>query len=119
MRKAFRTSAKISTCFSLVEFFSAIRKSSADQQGHILQGSVDCKTGRGRGNLTLNQNTNFGQFQIEKFDNFKFDKNGRKGRKHCGERQNCSLRAISPFPSGFLKDLYCRHLKTWACLGMG
>ena len=23
------------------------------------------------------------------------------GRKHCGKRRNCSLRAISPFPSVF------------------
>ena len=55
--------------------------------------------------------------------NFKFDENGRKffkkGRKHCGKRRNCSLRAISPFPTGFSKDLYCRHVKTRACLGKG
>ena len=41
------------------------------------------------------------------------------GRKHCGKRRNCSLRAISPFPAVFLKDLYCRHVKTRACLGKG
>ena len=35
------------------------------------------------------------------------------GRKHCGKRRK--LRAISSFPTVFfLKDLYCRHLKTWA-----
>ena len=33
------------------------------------------------------------------------------GRKHCGKRRNCSLRAISPFPTVFSKDLYCRHVK--------
>ena len=34
-----------------------------------------------------------------------------------GKRRNCSLRAISPFPTVFLKDLYCRHVKIRACLG--
>ena len=29
------------------------------------------------------------------------------GRKHCGKRRNCSLRAISPFPAVFSKDFYC------------
>ena len=56
-------------------------------------------------------------------DSFKFDDNGRKfsekGRKHCGERRNCLLRAISPFPTVFSKDLYCRHIKTRACLENG
>ena len=41
------------------------------------------------------------------------------GRKHCGKRRNCSLRAISPFPTAFSEDLYCRHVKTRACLGKG
>ena len=41
------------------------------------------------------------------------------GRKHCGKRRNCSLRAISPFPTVFSKDLCCRHVKTRACLGKG
>ena len=48
-------------------------------------------------------------------DNLKFDENG-TGRKLCGKRKNCSLRAISPFPTEFSKDLYCRHVKTRACL---
>ena len=30
-------------------------------------------------------------------------------REHCGKRRNCSLRAISPFPTVFSKDLYCIH----------
>ena len=38
------------------------------------------------------------------------------GRKHCGKRRNCSLRTISPFPIGFSKDWYCRHVKTRASL---
>ena len=29
------------------------------------------------------------------------------------------LQAISPFPTVFSKDLYCRHVKTRACLGKG
>ena len=37
-------------------------------------------------------------------------KKERMGRKHCGKRRNCSLRAISPFPTVFSKDLYCRHV---------
>ena len=41
------------------------------------------------------------------------------GRKHCGKRRNCSLRAISPFSTVFSKDFYCRHVKTRACLGKG
>ena len=42
-----------------------------------------------------------------------------KGRKQCGKRRNCSLRAISPFPTLFSKGLSCRHVKTRACLGRG
>ena len=43
------------------------------------------------------------------------------GRKHCGKKRNCSLRAISPFPAVFSKDIlvYCRHAKTRAWLGKG
>ena len=41
------------------------------------------------------------------------------GRKQCGKRRNCSLRAISPFPALFSKDLYCRHAKTRDFLGKG
>ena len=39
------------------------------------------------------------------------------GSKHRGKRRNCSLRAISPFPTVFSNDLYCSHVKTRACLG--
>ena len=34
-----------------------------------------------------------------------------------GKRRNCSLLAIPLFPTVFSKDLYCRCLKTRACLG--
>ena len=37
-------------------------------------------------------------------------------RKHSGKRRNRSLRAISPFPTVFSKDLYCRHAKATAYL---
>ena len=42
------------------------------------------------------------------------------GRKHCGKRRNCSLRAISPFPTVVLKDFLLKtRKKTRACLGKG
>ena len=54
-------------------------------------------------------------------DNFKFDENKRTFSKlveNSGEeRRNYSSQAISPFPAVFSKDLYCRHIKTKACLG--
>ena len=69
--------------------------------------------------LTLSQTTNFtdsSKLKTFRDNNFKFDENG---RKHCGKRRNSSLRAISPFPTVFSKDLYCRHRKTRVCLGKG
>ena len=36
-----------------------------------------------------------------------------------GKGEICLLRAIPPFPTAFSKNLYCRHVKTWACLGKG
>ena len=35
------------------------------------------------------------------------------GRKHCGKRRNCSLRAISPFPTVFAKGLFPRGVIMW------
>ena len=56
-------------------------------------------------------------------DNFKFDKNGRKSSKRVentvGKRRNCSLRAISPFPTVFSKGLFPRGVKRCHCVGMG
>ena len=56
-------------------------------------------------------------------DNFKFDENGRKFSKRLentvGKRRNCSLRAISPFPTVFSKEFYCRQVKSRICFGMG
>ena len=31
------------------------------------------------------------------------------GRKHCGKRRNCSLRAISPYPSVFKRPVLQTH----------
>ena len=33
------------------------------------------------------------------------------GRKHYGKRRNCSLKAISPFPTACSKDLHCKQYK--------
>ena len=75
--------------------------------------------------LTLFQMTNFRLFQTERVCRgqcqiwWKWQKVLQKGRKHCGKWRNCSSQAISPFPIVFSKDLYCRHVKTRACLGKG
>ena len=59
--------------------------------------------------LTPNQATNFGLFQTERVCRRQFQvrwkclKVFETGRKHSGKRRNCSLRAISPFPSVFQK----------------
>ena len=57
--------------------------------------------------LTHYQTTNFRLFQTER-DNrpqFQISQKWQKviqtGRKHCGKRRNCSLQAISPFPTVF------------------
>ena len=41
------------------------------------------------------------------------------GRKRCGKRRNCSLRAISPFPTVFSKGLFPRGFKRCHCMGKG
>ena len=60
--------------------------------------------------------------KLEEFadDNFKFDKNGimfSKQVENSGKKRNCSLRAISPFPTVFSEDLFCRHVKNQALFG--
>ena len=55
------------------------------------------------------------EFQIR----WKWLKGVEKSRDAVGKRRNCSLRVISPFPTEFSKDFYCRHGKTRACLGKG
>ena len=77
------------------------------------------------GSLTLSQTTNFRLFQTERVCRGQFQiwwqwqKVLQKVKKHCGKRRNCSLWAISPFPTVFSIDLYCRHVKTRACLEKG
>ena len=57
--------------------------------------------------LTHYQTTNFRLFQTETVCRRQFliwqkwQKVIQTGRKHCGKRRNCSLQAISPFPSVF------------------
>ena len=75
--------------------------------------------------LTLFQTTNFRTFRTQKIcrRQFQIENDGRKipetGRKHWGKRRSCSLRATSPFPTVFSKDLHLRHVKTRACLVEG
>ena len=56
-------------------------------------------------------------------NNLKFEEKWQKviqtGRKHCGKRKNCLLRAISPFPTVFSKGLFPRGVKRYHCVGMG
>ena len=71
---------------------------------------------------TLSQTTNFRIFQTERICRRQSQiwwkqKVLQKDRKHCEKRWNCSLWAISPFPTVFSKDLYSRHVKSRACLG--
>ena len=73
--------------------------------------------------LTLPQTTNFRLFQTQRVCRslfhicWKWRRSHQTVRKHCGKRRNCLSRAISAFPTLFSKDLYCRHVKTRACLG--
>ena len=55
-------------------------------------------------------------------DNIKFDENGRnlsERVENTGKRRNCSLRAISPFPTVFSKSLFSRGVKRCHSVGMG
>ena len=56
-------------------------------------------------------------------DHFQFDGNGGKFFKWVentqGKDEIAQAQAISPFPTVFSKDVYCRHLKTRACFGKG
>ena len=83
---------------------------------------ADCRLPNTFLSMTISQTTNFRLFQTESAC--------RRhlyilcirwilqiGRKHCGKRKKCSLRAISPFPTVFSKELYYRRVKTRVCLG--
>ena len=57
---------------------------------------------------------------LKEFANFRFDETDKKFSKrveNCVKRKNCSLQVISPFPTVFSKDSFCRHVKTMDCLG--
>ena len=75
--------------------------------------------------FTHYQTTNFRLFQTERVCRRQFQiwrkwqKVIQTGRKHCGKRRNCSLRAISPFPTVFSKGLFPRGIKRCHCVGMG
>ena len=59
--------------------------------------------------LSLSQMTNVRLFQtLRNYSNFKFDENGGKFSEKVENtvgKGNCSLRASSPFPTEFSKDL--------------
>ena len=71
--------------------------------------------------LTLSKRQILGSSKLKEFadDNFKMDENGRKFSKRVENTVGKGEIAISPFPTVFSKDLYCRHVKTRACLGKG
>ena len=56
-------------------------------------------------------------------DNFKLNENGRKFSKWVkntvGRGEIACYEQFLLFPQFFSKDLYCRHVKTRACLGKG
>ena len=77
-------------------------------------------------NLTHYQTKNFRLFQTERVCRRQFQilrkkwqKGIQMGRKHCGKRRNCSLRAIFPFSTVFSKGLFPRGVKRCHCVGMG
>ena len=73
--------------------------------------------------LTHYQTTNFRLFQSERVCRrqfqqiwWKWQKVIQTGRKHCGKRRNCSLRAIFPFTNGVFKRLVSQgHQKVSLC----
>ena len=75
-------------------------------------------------NLTHCQTTNLRLFQTERICRQQFQilqklkKVIQTDRKHCGKRRNCSLRAISPFPTVFSKGLFPSGVKRCHCVGM-
>ena len=75
--------------------------------------------------LTHYQTTNFRVFQSESICRRQFQiwrkwqKVIQMGRKQCGKRRNCSLWAISPFPTVFSKGFFPRCVKRCHCVGMG
>ena len=66
-----------------------------------------------------------GAYKLKKLadNNFKLNENARKFSKQAentvGKGEIAHYEQISPFPTVFSKDLYCRHVKIRACLGKG
>ena len=79
--------------------------------------------------LTFSQTKNLDSSKLKEFadDNFKLDENGIKLSKRVentvGKEEIIHyeqfLLFLSLFPTVFSKGLYCRHVKTRACLGKG
>ena len=75
--------------------------------------------------LTHYQTTNFRLFQTERVCRRQFQiwrkwhKVIQMGRKHCGKRRNCSLRAIPSFPIVFLKGLVSHRRQKASLCGNG
>ena len=75
--------------------------------------------------LTHYQTTNFRLFRTERVRRRQFhiwrkwQKAIKMGRKQCGKRRNCSLRAISPFSTVFAKDLLPTGRQTVSLCGNG
>ena len=74
--------------------------------------------------LTLSQTKILDSSVLKEFadDNFKFDENGRKFSERVentvGKGEIACYKQFLLFPV-FSKDLFCRHVKTRACLGKG
>ena len=74
--------------------------------------------------LILSQRTNFRLFQTERFGthHFKCDENGRKFSKGSGNtvgKGEIAHHKQFLFSHSVFKKLYCRYVKTGACLGKG
>ena len=73
--------------------------------------------------LTPSQLTNLDSFKLKEFahDYLKFDENSRKFPKqvenNVGKEEIAWYEQFLLFPHCFQIDVYCRHVKTRACLG--
>ena len=76
-------------------------------------------------NLTISQTTNFRHFQFERVCRRQFQAYWKwqnvlqTGKKHCGKRRNCSLRASSPFFRSVFKRLVLQTHKNQGLFGKG
>ena len=75
--------------------------------------------------LTLSKRQILDSSKMKEFadDNFESDENGRKFSKWVGKNEgkgeNACCQQFLLFPMVFSKALYCRQVKTRACLGTG